>query len=160
MSLQVERLERAKELLANAAHAALATVNDDGSPHNSPVFAAFGQDLQMYWSSHPASRHSRNIDRSGQVFIVLFGQDEGGGLYIEAAAEPVSESDIDEALQIFDATKVRNGDVPLNRAHVTAGHQRLYRARPKAIFVNQSEKDENGAVLEDKRYQITVKDLQ
>lgn len=155
-----ERIERAKDLLANAAHAALATVNDDGSPHNSPVFAAFGPDLQMYWSSHPNSRHSRNIERSGQVFIVLFGQDEGGGLYIEATAKPVPESEVSAALDIFDAAKVNHGCAPLNRAHFSAGYQQLYHAQPKAISVNQADKDESGAVIEDKRYQISAEDLQ
>jgi len=34
----IYRIERAKWLISNIQHAAIATVNEDGSPHNSPVF--------------------------------------------------------------------------------------------------------------------------
>lgn len=41
-----ERVKRAQELLVTAKHVAIATVNADGSPHNTPVFMAFDDGLR------------------------------------------------------------------------------------------------------------------
>ena len=76
------RIARAKELLATVRHGVIATVNQDGSPHNSPVFMAFDADHNAYWASNPDAVHSQNIARTGQVFIVIFDSvGAGGGLY-------------------------------------------------------------------------------
>jgi general stress protein 26 len=40
------RITRAKELLASAKHAAMATVNVDGSPHNTPFFFIYDDQLE------------------------------------------------------------------------------------------------------------------
>jgi predicted pyridoxine 5'-phosphate oxidase superfamily flavin-nucleotide-binding protein len=42
-----QRIERARELLHTVRHVALATVNEDGSLHNAPVFAGCGDGTTM-----------------------------------------------------------------------------------------------------------------
>lgn len=90
-----ERLVRARQLLAEIHHVAIATVNEDGSPHDSPVFMAFDDELRAFWASNQDSQHSRNIARDGRVFLVIFDSRQGhGGLYISAHAKPLEGGDI------------------------------------------------------------------
>ena len=68
-----QALQRAKSVLAGHRHAAMATVNDDGTPHNTPFFFLYDKDLShIYWGSHPEAQHSRNIARTGEVFVVSY----------------------------------------------------------------------------------------
>lgn len=87
-----ERIERARELLMTIHHVPIATVNEDGTPHNSPVFMAFDEELRGYWSSHSLSVHSQNIARDGNAFIVVFDSREGhGGLFMEGTASMITD---------------------------------------------------------------------
>lgn len=74
MNSDVERgVKRAKELLATARHATMATVNKDGSPHNTPYYFLYDETLEhLYWASHPESLHSGNVVRSQQIFVVVY----------------------------------------------------------------------------------------
>jgi general stress protein 26 len=57
-------IARAKALLGTVWFATMATVNEDGSPHNTPFLFLRAKDLsRIYWGSHPNSLHSKNIVR-------------------------------------------------------------------------------------------------
>ncbi|HSX36125.1 MAG TPA: pyridoxamine 5'-phosphate oxidase family protein [Patescibacteria group bacterium] len=157
-----KRVASVKTLLAEIHHAAIATVNEDGSPHNNPVFMAFDHQLNGYWGSHPESVHSKNIAHTGQVYIVLFDSRAGHvGLYIEAQAEMLTnQADIDEAWEVTNRAKTSFG-VPMSlpEQYVGDAPQRFYRARPLKLWVNKSERDESGAIIRDHRIEITLEDL-
>ncbi|HSX08032.1 MAG TPA: pyridoxamine 5'-phosphate oxidase family protein [Candidatus Saccharimonadales bacterium] len=157
------RIERAKELLQTVRHVALATVNLDDSPHNSPVFMAFGKGLRGYWASHPDSQHSQNIARSGQVFLVLFdSMGKGGGLYVRARAQQVAEDELEPALAAFNRAKARVQPNLKDLAikNFTQGSpQRLYMAVPEQIWVNVSEHDAAGHIIRDVRHEISADKL-
>ena len=62
------KIKRAKELITTSRHISIATVNEDGSPHNSPVRFLYDPKLEyIYWGSHPDSIHSKNITKTGQL---------------------------------------------------------------------------------------------
>ena len=64
---------RAKELLKNAKHACMATVNEDGSPLATPFYLMLDESLShVYFGSHMDSLHSQNVLRTGQLFIVVY----------------------------------------------------------------------------------------
>lgn len=154
------RIERAKELLRTVRHAALATVNEDGSPHNSPVFAGFNDHVQMFWSSHPDTLHSQNIARTGQAYIVVFDSlDKGGGLYINAQVSKVADKDLPAALRDYNRARLRHlrEEVPLEAVQ---GEQRLYCATPVQLWVNMAQRNDAGQIIKDNRYRITLQDLQ
>jgi hypothetical protein len=141
----------------------MATVNDDQTPHNTPVFMAFDHSLRAYWASHPEAMHSRNIHRTGQVFIVLFEPDgQGGGLSMRATARQLDSKDqlFPMALKTFNAKRQQ-----LLRETIPASYfadaqpQRLYVAVPEKLWVNQAARDENGHIMQDHRYEITSHDL-
>lgn len=159
MSVTPERLERARQLLRDIHHIPLATVNDDGTPHNTPVFMAFDDRLQGYWASHRETRHSRNIIRDGRVFLVVFDSREGhGGVYIEATAVPLEDlREAERGLGVLRQARQELGGT-LGDVSDYSGYagQRIYRAEPLKIWVNQSERNGQGVIIRDRRYAATV----
>jgi general stress protein 26 len=157
-----DRVMRAKELLAGIHHVPIATVNDDGSPHNSPVFMAFDDQLNAYWSSSPEGQHSRNIARDGQVFLVVFDSRDGhGGLYIKAKATALeNKTDVKRALAILEPLKETFYGTMGDASHyIGDGPQRLYCAVPQQVWVNRGERNEHGLIIRDTRHEITLSDI-
>lgn len=163
MDQDLERkIRRAKELLATARHAAIATVNEDGSPHNSPLRIIFDPKLEnIYWGSHPESVHSVNITRTGKIFVVLYDLIQRGGLYIKAEdAHVLSGEELEKALFLHNRKRTEEGSEPLTLDYYRGDSpQRMWSARITNFWVNTSEKDANGHVARDGRQEITVKDL-
>jgi hypothetical protein len=159
-----ERITRAKDLLKTALHIAIATVNEDGSPHNSPVFYACSPDLQhIYWGTHPQSQHSKNIARTGQVFAVLYDAITAGGLYLRADDAHILEGDeLKTGLAVINKARRRHkkeGDLPLEN-YVGEAPQRLYGATIQQLWVNLNERDSaTGYIMRDYRQEITPQDL-
>lgn len=158
----VARLARAKELLQTVKHAALATVNADGSPHNSPVFMAFDEQLRGFWASDPLAQHSQNIARTHQVFMVLFDAvGKGGGLYIRATARQLDETELPQALKVFNQARKRHLQEEIPAVMFAAdAPQRLFVAEPLQLWTNLAERNDAGFIIRDQRYEITPQDLQ
>ncbi|MDF2460776.1 MAG: hypothetical protein K0S68_179 [Candidatus Saccharibacteria bacterium] len=158
---RAERTERARELLRTVRHAAMATVNADGSPHNSPYFFMAGPGLEhLYWGSHPESLHSQNILRTGQLFVVLYDAIERGGLFIEAGDGHILEGEeLDDGLAVHNALRAREGQEPIGREYYVEGPQRMWGARTKRFWVNASERDDDGGLVRDYRLEVRREDL-
>lgn len=154
-------IDRAKELLRTVRHATMATVNEDGSPHNTPYRFMIDDSLEnVYWSSHPESQHSKNIAQTGQVFIVLFEANKGGGLYIDSNdAHELSGNELNIALQVHNNYRVTEGKTLLGIDYYTSGPQRMYGASVNQLWVNYSEKNDQGLVERDCRKPITREEL-
>lgn len=110
-----EQIINAKKLLKTVRHAAYATINEDGTPHNSPLMLIYNDDLsRLYIGSHSDSLHSKNILRTGKAFVVLFdsfvkGQ---GGVYITAINGRECQGDeLTEALRVHNAVRARSTTV-------------------------------------------------
>lgn len=150
------RIERAKELLKTVRHAAIATVNEDGTPHNTPVFFMHDQELgYMYWGSSPESQHSRNISRNSAVFVVLYEANFGGGLFMKAQARLATSEELDKAIAIHNKSYVRKDRPPIQKdGYVDGAPQRMYVAQIEKFWVNLSERSPNGSITKDYRYEI------
>lgn len=154
-------LQRAKELLRTVRHAAIATVNSDGSPHNSPCYFLYRPDLKfLYLATHPDAQHTRNLLRTGQMFVVLYDAFERGGLYIRAE-EPkeLSGRNLHAALDINNQARARDGRSPLDINYYQSGEQRMYSAVPINFWVNSSQRDANGKIIKDYRFEVTAEQL-
>lgn len=156
------RIARAKELLNTVRHFAIATVNEDGSPHNSPLFFIRDPKLAyLYWSSHPDSIHSQNILRTGKAFAVLYDAIERGGLYMSAENGHILEGEeLAAALAVHNEMRSRLGKdvLPLNY-YTGESPQRMWAAKITHFWVNSVGLDADGHVARDGRQEINVKDL-
>ncbi|HSW37694.1 MAG TPA: pyridoxamine 5'-phosphate oxidase family protein [Candidatus Saccharimonadales bacterium] len=164
MDLEVKTaIGRAKELLKNSRHAAMATVNENGSPHNTPFFLLYDDNLDhIYWGSHPDSQHSKNIGRSGQIFAVVYdsARPNMGGVYIKAQnAHALAGDELKTGLAVHNAFRKREGKEPLPLEYYSGGQQLMYSAQPAACWVLMSQNNEKGLRIKDYRQEIDIKDL-
>jgi hypothetical protein len=156
------KIKRAKELLATSRHISLATVNEDNSPHNSPVRFMYDPKLEyIYWASHPESLHSKNVIRTGQVFAALYDRKERGGLYIKCTnAHELEGEELKEALKIHNDFRMKEGSEPLEFSYYTGDSpQRMWGATITNFWVNYAERGTDGYVIKDGRIEITAEDL-
>jgi len=156
------RIKRARYLLKNARHIAMATVNEDGSPHNTPLFFIRDDALDyVYWASHPDSLHCQNALRTGQVFFALYESDAGGGLFIKAnESKELALQDLAAALSVHNAMRAKEGKEPLPLSHYSEeSPQRMYRAKPTHFYVNYSQRNAEGLIVKDYRREISIEEL-
>jgi general stress protein 26 len=106
-----EHIERARQLLRTADNAAMATVNENGSPHNTPFLFLHDAELtHVYWGSYVHSLHSQNVIRTGQIFVVLYDSMKGGGLYMKATdAHALEGEELNAALLIHNNFRKGHG---------------------------------------------------
>jgi hypothetical protein len=157
-----DQIKRAQELLKSVRHAAMATVNEDGSPHNTPfVFMRDSALEHMYWGSHPDSQHSINILRNGQLFVVLYEANERGGLYLQAEAGHIAEGEeLETALAVHNQIRQAHGKAAIPLDYYTGDSpQKMWVATIKKLWVNGSQRDENDMLVKDVRTEVTAKDL-
>jgi general stress protein 26 len=154
-----QKITRARELLTTVRHAAMATVNEDGSPHNTPYFFMCSPDLQyLYWGSHPESEHSKNVARTGQIFVVLYDAMERGGLFIQANNVHIAEGA--ELEQVHNDRRIAEGREPLPISYYQGDSpQRTYIAQTQKFWANTSERGAEGLIIRDIRIEITREDL-
>lgn len=157
-----QRIERAKMLVKTARHGTMATVNADGSPHNSPFYLMLDEKLgRLYWGSHPDSLHSQNILRTGQLFVVVYDMMEKGGLYLNCKNGHELEGDeLVESLRVHNRNRARDGKEPIPLEYYQADTpQKMYGADITGLWVNQAERGEDGMVIRDYRFEVTPSQL-
>ncbi|HEY8998693.1 MAG TPA: pyridoxamine 5'-phosphate oxidase family protein [Candidatus Saccharimonadales bacterium] len=157
-----ERIARGRELLITARHAAMATVNEDGTPHNTPFFLLLDEDLtHVYFGSHPLSVHSQNVIRTGEMFIVVYDIQERGGLYIKASGgHEMSGDELTTALAVHNARRAKEGKAPIGRSYYEGENpQRMFGANIVSIAVNVEERAADGRLMREYRHEISAKDL-
>ncbi len=162
ISTPIDRLYRARELLKTVRHAAMATVNEDGSPHNSPFFFLYNEELtKIYWGSHPESLHSQNVLRTGQIFIAVYDAFERGGFYVEANNGHILEKEeLTEGLRVHNAFRAKEGKEPLPLSYYADDKpQRMWSADIKTIWINDSVRDSDNRLIKDIRVEINADDL-
>lgn len=149
---------RAKELLKIAKHAAMATVNADGTPHNTPFYVIFDDALEhVYFASHPGSLHVQNVTRTGDMFVVIYDMVERGGLYMKAVhGHELSGGELDKAMAAHNKARQRDGKKPIPPGNYQL---HMYGADITTFWVNGTERNAEGWVIRDYREEITRKQL-
>ena len=116
----------------------IATVCEDGSPWNTPVFFAGNLEDGLVWWSSVSSQHSQNIARDARVFITIYNSKEvegkGVGVYLQGHAKEVQAEEMQDALNAYNAkaqsfkltTENSSGNAPT----------RLYMFVPQKIWMN------------------------
>ncbi len=138
---------RAKKVLDQIIYVAVATVDTNGQPWNSPVAAFhFSGDYTLYWASWKDNQHSQNIRTNNKAFIVAYDStpmtgESLEGVYMLADVKELSgEQEVTQAAKVF-------GDNPFNpsdgRQYMGEKPRRIYRAVLQKIWMN-SDGDVNG----------------
>ena len=147
----------ALRILENIQYATIATSNMDGKPWNTPVFFAYDKSGCIYWSSHPESMHSKNIAANPGAFIVVYNSNaaegEGVGLYIDTLVEMLDDtSQISVALDMLGKRRGKPFEHP--EKFISEGSQRIYKATPQRMWLNNATKDADGDFIKDFREEI------
>lgn len=136
----------------------IATSDKNGDPWNTPVFTAYDDNYNFYWSSHSESNHSKNIAANGKGFLVIYNskanEGEGMGLYIRARIEEfVNESDVIAALDLLGQR--RGKPFGNSSKFINDGPQHIHKAIPLEAWINDADQDSDGDFIRD--YRIEVK---
>lgn len=159
------QIELAKKLLKTVRHAAYATVNEDGSPHNSPLKLIYNEDLtKLYIGTYSDSLHTRNLIRTGKIFAVIYdsfvkGQ---GGLYITGVNAHECEGDeLIEALRVHNNVRTREGSESIDIGYYQAAKpsQRMYSIDIAKIEVYSVIRDSKGLIASEARVEVVARDL-
>ncbi len=152
-----------KELLKTIRHIALATINEDWSPHNTPLFYAIDFDREkIYFASRRTSLHSKNVERTGQGFAVVYDSNEfKGGIYLKLVDMGlVSEENLEHALGVFNKKcEECDNDALAPDFHLIEDGYRLYEGSINQVEVYSNKEDENGHIKNEQRKQVALKDL-
>lgn len=153
--------KKAKEIVQKILYITIASVTPDGNPWNSPVYSAFDEDYNFYWSSWTENQHSKNIVNNENVFLVIYDstakEGTGEGVYVKAKAKMLTEEkDIVHALKYLDGRVGKQKD-PKARPLEFLGNnpRRVYKAIPEKFWMN-SDGDVNGMYV-DTRKEVHLK---
>lgn len=154
------QIELAKKLLKTVRHAAYATVNEDGTPHNSPLMLIYNEDLtKLYIGSHNESLHSKNLLRTGKAFVVLFDSlTRGkGGVYITGLNAYECEGDeLVKALRVHNKFREKYGNKPIDISYYQQAKpsQRMYSINIAKIEIYSVNPGQDGLIANEARVKI------
>lgn len=158
-----ERLAQVKELLTTVRHATMATVNKDGTPHNTPFYFLHDDAYNyVYWGSHQDSLHSQNILRTGQLFVVVYdSHNRLPGLYIQAdEGHDVYSTELEMALAIHNKFRAKENKDPLPRSYYEGSSpQRMWSARITNLWISSFIRGIDGNIVKDEKIAISPVDL-
>ncbi len=126
-------------ILSSAEFCNIATVCEDGSPWNTPVFFVSDKDQNIYWWSSLKAVHSKNILRDSRVYITVLDpsatQNDGLAVYLKATANVLDNpKEISEAMDLYNTRSVfvkLTNDISSGKAPT-----RIFKAEAKKIWLN------------------------
>lgn len=93
--MEQRHIRSAQEILEKIHYINIATVNEDGTPWNTPVSASHDKKLIFYWGSNPQNVHSQNIRRNENVFVTIYDstapEGTGEGIYLVGKAKELGQ---------------------------------------------------------------------
>jgi hypothetical protein len=159
------QIELAKKLLKTVRHAVYATINEDGTPHNSPLMLIYNEDLsKLYIGSYSESLHIKNLLRTGKAFAILFdsftkGQ---GGVYITGVnAHECVDDELVEALRVHNTFRAKHGSqaIDINYYQTPKPSQRMYSIDIAKVEIYSVVRGEDGLIAREARVEVNPKVL-
>src|SRR3990167_5717173 len=96
----IQLVDKAKKEINDRIYLSLATVDENSSPWNAPVYSAFDQKYNFYWMSAVTSQHSKNIRFNSKTFSVIYDstvpEGTGFGVYLRGDSYELNSNDVDE----------------------------------------------------------------
>ncbi|MGV9002110.1 MAG: pyridoxamine 5'-phosphate oxidase family protein [Candidatus Saccharimonadaceae bacterium] len=97
--------DEARQILKDNLIGTVATINEDGSPWNSPVHV-FSDEDAVYWFSTEERQHSLNVARDPRVSLTLFSPDLSQGpkgVFVSGVASKLDVDATTEAKKLIEA---------------------------------------------------------
>lgn len=161
----LKQIDLAGRLLQTVRHAAYATVNADGTPHNSPLMLIYNEDLtRLYIGSYSESLHVKNLVRTGKAFAVIYdsftkGQ---GGVYITGVnAHECAGDELAEALRVHNSVRAKHGSRPIETSFYESEKpsQRMYSIDIAKIEIYSVKRSKEGFIASEARIKVDAKAL-
>lgn len=155
-----EKILTLKKLLHSARYISYATVNEDGSPHISPMFFMFDPGLKfLCWGTHPDAIHTINMLRSKLAMGVIIDNydGKGHGLYFKLNNCRLAVNDeLATTLAAHNIAREKIGKAPLIPGYYTSeGRQRMYLGDISEISTNLPERDSASLLIRENRVMVT-----
>lgn len=156
----LEQIKLAQKLLKTVRHAAYATINEDNTPHNSPLKFIYNEDLtKLYIGTYSEALHTKNLVRTGKAFVVIYdsfvkGQ---GGIYITGVnAHECEGEELVEALRVHNHVRTKEGGAPIDISYYQAAKpsQRMYSIDIAKIEVYSVMRDKDGLIASEARIKV------
>ncbi|MBW4561004.1 MAG: pyridoxamine 5'-phosphate oxidase family protein [Mojavia pulchra JT2-VF2] len=158
-----EVIAKASRIITNNIYCTLSTCSADGYPWASPVFFAYDDNCNIYWSSAIVSKHSQNLDNNhGRVAIAIYNSSfsEGSveGLYFCGTASELKPEETERVLKLLinRATKKHNRTAA---DYLNDSPRRIYQCQPQEAWVT-GDRVAVANQLVDTKIQINLADLQ
>jgi uncharacterized protein YhbP (UPF0306 family) len=161
-SKRPEIIQQAQRIFTANIYCSLATSSIDGIPWVSPIFFAFDNQINIYWSSAITSQHSQNIySNSGRVAVTIFDssnpQGVPEGLYFTGVAQELASQYVETVLPLFAARSRR----PVERKVIDDSGdspRRIYQFQPLLAWV-MGERLAVSNQLVDTKVSVSLSDL-
>jgi uncharacterized protein YhbP (UPF0306 family) len=132
---------KVQAILSRTEYATIATVDENGSPWNAPVYVAYDDHFNFYWGSYKESQHSKNIRNNPKVFLVIYNSTArpgtGEGIYVKATCgELTGPQDIAFAHKLIQKRRYPIPYWKLEQFQTSNAPIKLYRAAPQKIWTN------------------------
>ena len=156
-------IEQVHRIIASNIYCTLSTCSVDCMPWASPVFFAFDDALNFYWSSAIASKHSQNLySNVGRIAIAIFDSSPLDGIaegvyFSGTAAEVKSREEAEAALERLLARARRKHNRTADD-YLGDSPRRIYQFQPKEVWVT-GERIAVGNQLVDTKVDVSLADL-
>lgn len=138
----IKLVKKAKAEINEILYLTIATVDENASPWNAPVYSAFDKQYHFYWMSSLTSQHSKNIHLNKKIFGVIYNsavpEGTGFGVYLRGESRALESNDIDtinHGIEVMEA-RVHSSDRPPASNYLAPNPRRVYEFIPHQIWVN------------------------
>ncbi|MDZ8183758.1 MAG: pyridoxamine 5'-phosphate oxidase family protein [Nostoc sp. ChiSLP02] len=134
-----EVIAKAFRLLESNIYCTVSTCSFDGYPWVSPLFFAYDDRCNIYWSSAIESKHSQNLySNDGKVAIAIFNshRSEGTaeGLYFSGTASELKPEDTEKILKLLLNRAQRKHNRTVDD-YLNDSPRRIYQFQPQEAWV-------------------------
>lgn len=142
-------MDKVRQILQAVLYCNVATVCEDGTPWNTPVFFGYNKTLKLFWRSWTESVHSLNLTMRPQAFVTVYDSGvawgKGEGVYIQGTVNTLEDKkDITEALDYLNA---RSSKVSSAAEFMNDNPRRIYELTPEKIWIN-ADSEINGKFID------------
>jgi len=134
-----EVIAKAHRIISSIHYCTLSTCSPDGFPWVSPIFFAYDDHWNIFWSSAIAAKHSQNLYcNQGRALIAIYdstkAEGKGEGLYLAGSATQVDRDSVADVMQrLFKRAGSSPDRTPQD--YLDASPRRIYCFQPQEVWI-------------------------